>query len=191
MLGISIINGNPYKPITQGLMAQGNSTVEDRLNKWIIDNDTDNWPLGCLAIVNRIDITIYVAMGMRPYQVIFGGRMPYMTTENWLTVSERKSAKLQNEDGKEDDEDSINLQARFEISNASEPIQSAHLPGNRIRTSNIMNSFIPGASAIDFSRVDQFYTPFRLITNQQPPTDSVAGPSRAHIVVAAVTPSTR
>ena len=49
-LGVSIINGNPHKPTTQGLVEQGNGVVEDRLNKWMIDNQTDNWPLGCLAV---------------------------------------------------------------------------------------------------------------------------------------------
>ena len=49
-LGIRIINGNPYKPTTQGLVEQGNGVVEDRLNKWMEDNGTDNWPLGCFAV---------------------------------------------------------------------------------------------------------------------------------------------
>ena len=53
-------------------------------------------------------------MNMRPYQVMFGGRMPYMSESNWLTVAERKSAKFQNEDGESDDEDTVNLQAREE-----------------------------------------------------------------------------
>ena len=48
--------------------------------------------------------------------------MPYMTVDNQLTVDERKAAKLRNEDGTEDDEDSLNLQARFEKSNAGEAI---------------------------------------------------------------------
>ena len=48
--------------------------------------------------------------------------MSYIITENWLTISEGELVKLQNKDGKKDDEDSINLQARFEISNASKPI---------------------------------------------------------------------
>ena len=88
----------------------------------MIDNNTDNWPLGCLAIINRINITIYIAIDLRPYQVISGGRILCITTENWLTISKKKLVKLQNRDGKEDDEDPINLQARFEISNTGKPI---------------------------------------------------------------------
>ena len=41
-LGVSIINGNLHKLITQRLVEQGNATFKDRLNKWMIDNNTEN-----------------------------------------------------------------------------------------------------------------------------------------------------
>ena len=72
---------------------------------------------------------------MRPYQVMFGGRMSNMTEENWLTVTEKKTAKLQNEDGQLDDEDSINLQSRLERSSIGESIGGTDsLPGSRVRS---------------------------------------------------------
>lgn len=49
-LGVCVINGNPHKPTTQGLVEQGNNTVKQRLNKWMSDNGTDNWPLGLLSV---------------------------------------------------------------------------------------------------------------------------------------------
>ena len=66
------------------------------------------------------------------------------------------------------------MQARFERSNAGEPIQSAGLPSNRIRQSNLMNTFIPGTSVVNFNQVDQFYTPPR----QMDPAPTEAGLSQ-------------
>ena len=93
---------------------------------------------------------------------MFGGRMPYMTEENWLTVEERKDAKLQNEDGEEVDEDSIDLQARFELSDTGVAIQSARLPGTRIKQ-GLQKGFAPGAAHVDFEFADQFITPSRIM----------------------------
>ena len=41
-LGIRIINGNPHKPHVQGLVEQGNNTLETRLDNWMQQNNTDN-----------------------------------------------------------------------------------------------------------------------------------------------------
>lgn len=99
---------------------------------------------------------------MRPYQVMFGGRMPNMTEENWLTVMERKTAKLQNEDGQLDDEDSINLQSRLERSSIGEPIGGTDsLPGSRVRRITA-NTFTSGATSINFEHTRDFMTPSRI-----------------------------
>ena len=52
---------------------------------------------------------MHSAINMGPYQVMFGGRMPYMSYENWLAVDKRRTATLQNKGGEEDNEDSTIL----------------------------------------------------------------------------------
>lgn len=99
---------------------------------------------------------------MRPYQVMFGGRMSNMTEENWLTVTERKTAKLQNEDGQLDDEDSINLQSRLERSSIGESIGGTDsLPGSRVQRITA-STFTPGAISINFEHTRDFMTPSRI-----------------------------
>ena len=101
-------------------------------------------------------------MSMRPYQVMFGGRLPFMTEENWLTVAERKEAKIPNEDGSLDDEDSINFQARIERSDTGTPFRSSQLPGDLIRQGNLIRNFVPGSQQlVDFEYVDHFLSPSR------------------------------
>lgn len=68
-------------------------------------------------------------MQIRPYQVMFDGCMSNMTEENWLTIVEKKTAKLQNKDEEIDKKDNINLQAHLEQSNLDEPIENATLSG--------------------------------------------------------------
>ena len=46
--GIKVINGNPHKPQTQGLVEQGNSVVKNRISTWIAENDTDKWAAGLI-----------------------------------------------------------------------------------------------------------------------------------------------
>ena len=113
---------------------------------------------------------------MRPYQIMFGGRMPFMDASNWLTVMERQSAKPQIEDGFEDDKDSLNLQARFERTNNPEysvGIQTASLPGHRLRRTLALKSFTPGLPSHDFQDIADLYTPSRTI----PPPDFSAPPA--------------
>ena len=107
-------------------------------------------------------------MDMRPYQVMFGGRMPYMTEENWLTVAERKEAKLQNENCQEDDEDSINLQARSEYE-IDEPVQSSLLPGNRLLATNLTHTFVPTSFYLDMTYAEQFLSPSQDMGPPPPP----------------------
>ena len=99
-------------------------------------------------ITEGIDITLHSSMQMRPYQVIFNGRMLYTSEDSWLTVDERRSATLLNENGEVDDEDSINLEARIERTNAGGEVGPiADLLGNRVRRAR--DSFVPGASTMD------------------------------------------
>ena len=107
---------------------------------------------------------------------MFSGRMPFMDASNWLTIMERQSAKIQNEDGFEDDEDSLNLQASFERTNSPEysaGIQTASLPGHRLRRTLALKLFTPGLPSHDFQDIADLYTPSRTI----PPPDFSAPPA--------------
>ena len=85
--------------------------------------------------------------------------MPYMTEDTWLTLSERRMARLENENGEEDDEDSINLQARFERSDAGSPVVAASLPGTRPR--NALGSFTPAAPNTRIGEAEHLLSPYR------------------------------
>lgn len=89
--------------------------------------------------------------------------MPNMTEESWLTVSKRKTAKLQNKDGQLDDEDSINLQARLERSSANKLINSAAtLPGSRVWQVTA-STFVPCASLVNFEHTGDLIAPSRVM----------------------------
>ena len=91
---------------------------------------------------------------------MFGGRMPYMSEDNWLTLEERRTARLQNENGEEDDEDSINLEARFERSDAGIPVGPVEsLPGSRAR--NGLAHFAPSAPNFHMDEAECIITPSR------------------------------
>ncbi len=134
--GIKIINGNPRKPSTQGLVEQANKTIEDRLGKWMQDRKTNNWPLGLLKVVWSIDTTVHEAMSMRPYQVMFDGKMPYLDDNTWLGLQDRGTAKLVNEDGEpSDNEKSIDFQVRIERTDAGIAVPSSSaLPCSQIKS---------------------------------------------------------
>ena len=89
--------------------------------------------------------------------------MSYMTESNWLTMNERQSAKLENEDGELDDKNTVNLQAREERVGTRERIQTASLPGHCVRRVVASKEFVPGLLKQDFRRIDSYYTPSRTI----------------------------
>ena len=69
-LGIKIINGGAYKPHVQGLVEQGNRVFKTRLNAWLDDNKTDNWPLGCLVVSDRN--RAYIGAGLSHQNLVRG-----------------------------------------------------------------------------------------------------------------------
>lgn len=100
------------------------------------DHKTDNWPLGLLEVCWAIDITPHKGLaGMKPFQVHFAGRMPFLSEDYWLNAEERKTAKVVNEDGEpSDDEEAVDDYIRFERTSSGISVPSARaLPGAQLR----------------------------------------------------------
>jgi hypothetical protein len=45
-MGTMIINGSPRHPQTQGLVEQANGVMEQKLNAWKVENNSELWHLG-------------------------------------------------------------------------------------------------------------------------------------------------
>ena len=116
---------------------------------------------------------------------MFGDRMSYMSETYWLTVAERKSAKLQNEDDESDDEDIMNLQVKEERISTGERIQTFSLPGYRVRQLVAATELVPGLPNQNFHRIDKYFTPSRTIIPpafSTPPTTFIEpGPSSSSL----------
>ena len=93
--------------------------------------------------------------------------MPYLNEDNWLTVEERRTTRVPNEDGNPpDDEASVDYQIRMERTDAGYTIPSASaLPGAQIRDGRYNKP--TGVPDINFSNLR---TPSR-------PPKSTSGPS--------------
>ena len=137
--GVVVVNGNPRKPTTQGLVEQANGTVESRIRGWLEENQTTEWANGLLEIAWSINTTQHSVTKLCPYQLMFGNRMPYLGPNNWLLHDDRAVATVPNEDGNPpDNERSINFQTHVERSfledEDRDSLLGAELPGDSVHS---------------------------------------------------------
>jgi hypothetical protein len=90
--GIKIIHSRPRHPQTQGLVEQGNGTVENRLSKWMQQRKRIDWASALPHIALSINATRHEAIKVTPYEVAFNRKYVFHFAED--TITEKESTEL-------------------------------------------------------------------------------------------------
>ncbi|KAK7097700.1 hypothetical protein V1264_004638 [Littorina saxatilis] len=70
--GMTIINGRPRHPQSQGCVERGNGDLTVKLGKWLEANEEKGWVAGLPHIVYAINTSISETTGKSPFEVVYG-----------------------------------------------------------------------------------------------------------------------
>ena len=86
--GLSIINGRPRHPESQGLVERGNATLCNILGKFMEDRETTSWTTCLLPVVFSMNTSLARGVNMTPYEIVFGQK-PRLHQELWKSIAEQ------------------------------------------------------------------------------------------------------
>jgi hypothetical protein len=86
--GLTIINGRPRHPESQGLVERGNATLCQVLGKFMEDKGTTHWTGCLLPAVYSMNTSLARGVSMTPYEVVFGQK-PRVDNELWKSIEEQ------------------------------------------------------------------------------------------------------
>ena len=69
---LTLINGRPRHPESQGCVENSNKTLKNTLVAWMRDNKTTKWSHGLLFAQWSLNVTYHEATTCVPYEVLFG-----------------------------------------------------------------------------------------------------------------------
>jgi hypothetical protein len=70
--GLTLVNGKPRKPTSQGSVERCNGDVENMLKKHMVDHETTKWAAALPRIMFLKNTALNRGIGMSPYEMMFG-----------------------------------------------------------------------------------------------------------------------
>ncbi|CAF1150067.1 unnamed protein product [Didymodactylos carnosus] len=86
--GLTIVNGRPRHPQSQGLVERGNATLCNILGKFMHHHGTTYWTECLLPVVYSMNTSLSRAVNTTPFEIVFGQK-PRTDCVFWKTVSEQ------------------------------------------------------------------------------------------------------
>lgn len=86
--GLTIINGRPRHPQSQGLVERGNATLCNILGKYMEDRGVSTWTTCLPPVIFSINTSLARGVNMVPYEIVFGQK-PRLDFDLWKSIEEQ------------------------------------------------------------------------------------------------------